>query len=114
MGDVISIGSRHAAAAREAIAKAFDDQRVWCAAALVRTGLPAGDLESPLTLELSTRFGLSGFWRQAMAGIVVAWCGGRDEAVVRAFAAWDREGCELCALAALDGAAACRDCSEVG
>lgn len=101
--------------AREAVAVELDAQHMVCAAALVRTGLPAAALVDPLTVELATRFGLGGTFRKAMTALVIAWGLGRDAAVVRALAAWERGGCDLCALAALDtGASACARCAEVG
>ncbi len=40
--------------------------------------------------------------RQALTRIVATWGAGDDEAVVEALRAWDRAGCERCALAVLD------------
>lgn len=102
-------------AAREAIAAALDEQRMFAAVALVRTGAPARELEQALTLELSTRYGLSGGYRRAMTAIVVAWAAGRDGDVLRALAAWERAGCDDCAVAVASlGADGCRRCAEVG
>lgn len=102
------------AGAGEALAVELDAKLMACAAALVRTGAPARDLEKPLTFELSTRHGLSGDWRKAMTAIVVAWCEGRDADALRALERWDEAGCADCAVASLRGATACRYCAEVG
>lgn len=101
--------------AREAIAAALDEQRMFAAVALVRTGAPARELEQPLTLELATRYGLGGGFRRAMTALVVAWGEGRDADVLRALAAWERAGCDDCAVAVASlGATGCRRCAAVG
>lgn len=101
--------------AREALATALGEQHMHTAAALVRTGVEAAELEAALTLELATRYGLSGGWRRAMTALVVAWGQGRDGDVLRGLAAWERAGCDDCAVTAVTtGATACRVCAEVG
>lgn len=100
--------------AREVIAKAFDDQRCYTAAALVRTGLPAVELENTLLLEVSTRYGLAGLWRRTMTRLVTAWAQGHTARVVAAVAAWERARCNACAEAVLDGGTGCLECTEVG
>ena len=47
--------------------------------------------------------------RQALARIVEVWGAGDDALVTRALRAWDRDGCERCALAVLD-ATSCAHC----
>lgn len=111
MGTVTPIKS---ADAREAIAAHLGEQHMVCAAALVRTGLPAAELEAPLTVEIASRYGLDGYWRRVTTALVVAWCAGHDEVVLRAFAAWERFGCEECALAVAMGMSSCDRCAEVG
>ena len=114
MGTLHTLTPAGSVEAREAIAVELDAKHMVCAAALVRTGVPARDLEKPVTVELASRFGLSGDWRRAMTAVVVAWCAGRDVEVLRALERWESSECADCAVASLEGRAACRFCVEVG
>lgn len=56
-------------------------------------------------------FANSRHWRKATAAIVDAWAGGDEAAVLAAFAAWERAGCEGCAESAANKAGdRCESC----
>lgn len=103
--------------ARKELAKHLRENHLRCAAQIVLTDARDAESIDCILVDAESHWRAGSYALAATKAIVMAWRDLRDADVIAAFAAWERRGCEACAIGHADrkflGTELCSSCSEI-